>query len=122
MSNRLGRRDEAVQDDPLIFTGYAASGHRPERFRQLPGESGLVCSHDSGHRLYVGEQISLAFQSEWGQSDGEGGDSGDDKAFGEHGKSSFSFSVLAGVLSRSSDESQMAPNCVPEKAAPPNFF
>ncbi len=75
MPNRLGRIGEAIQDDPLIFTGYAESGHRPERFRQFPGESGLVCSHDGGHRLDVGEQIFLAFQSEWGQSDGEGGES-----------------------------------------------
>jgi hypothetical protein len=114
--------DEAIKGDPLIVTGHAASGHRPERFQQVPKENGLVCSHDGRHRVHVGEQISLALKSKRGQSDSEGCQSSNDQTLGEHREGSFSFSVLAGVLPRSSMTKQMASHDAPEQAPPSNFF
>ena len=103
-------------------TVHAVSGRRPGRFQQSPKENGLVCSHDGGHRVHVGEQISLALKSKRGQSDSKGCQSSHDQTLGEHRDGSFSFSVLAGVLLRSSISKQMASHGAPEKAPPSSFF
>ncbi len=97
----------------------AVSTSQPVAIRGRPS----IRRDDSRDRLNIDEEVIRARKGKGRHSDGESGKSRNNEAFGEHGRSPFSFFCSwPGCISRSSDGREMATDRGSKKAYSQNFF